>query len=114
MADLGRFSRSVWKGDKSPYLIKRTGREKYDGEGFRVPVTDVTSLGAADALLLHCAVVARARGKSGFVFSWTRNLNSAIVRFGERGDKGFPPEAFFSAAEVIAALSTEMPDPSAR
>ncbi len=110
-ADFAALSRNVWKTDKSRYLLKPTGKEKYVGEA--VYMQGVIGVPAGEALLLHCALLARSRGKTGFVLIPVRSrLDSAVVRFGVPGEQGFPVDAAFDAATVIAALSVEMPEPA--
>ena len=110
-AEFAALSRNVWKTDKSKYLLKSTGKEKYVGEA--VYMREIIGVPAGEALLLHCALLARSRGKTGFVLMPVRSrLDSAVVRFGAPGEKGFPADATFDAATVIAALSVEMPEPA--
>jgi len=68
---------------------------------------------AMDAYLLHAALIARSRGHQGFVFMpyISGNLIAGSFRSGNRGDRGFPPELFIDANEVIADLGRIIPEP---
>jgi len=104
-------SRRVWKVDKPSYVTKRTGKEKHNGEF--VYIGDLYGSQVSEALMLHCALVARKRGYAGFVLAPTRKqLNATLVRFGNPGDPGFPVEATNDAVAVIAALSPMIPPPA--
>ena len=101
---------AVWNTAKSPLIVKRTPKDTYKGEV--ILITGFQNEAASEAILLHAALLARARGKTGFVMPLTRRqINAAAVRIGDPGDPGFPARATFNAAKVIADLSPEMPDP---
>lgn len=105
-------ARNVWRTDKSRYLIAR----KLDGSAYEgVVVTGVGGSAAGEALLLHCALVAKARGKTGFALAPIRKrVDSALVAFGNPGDRGVPAAVFIDADAVIAALSPRIPQPAKR
>jgi hypothetical protein len=69
---------------------------------------------AMDAYMLHAALITRSRGQQGFVFKpiLTDKLVAASFRSGNRGDKGFPPELFIDANDVIAKLAPLFPQPT--
>src|SRR5204863_2198650 len=93
---------TVWNTGKSRYLVKRNGKEKFEGEMILVYPT---SIAAPEALLLHSALLAKSRGQKGFALAPSLvRLDTAVVRFGAAGDEGLPVEAFQDADAVIAAL----------
>jgi len=116
LASMDQYSH--WNDDiretaDSPFLPKKTGKETYAGDF--VFMKRANGIATGDALLMHCALLAKARGKTGFVLDGYRpRLDAAIVRFGNPGDPGMPAPVFIDAATVIAALSTEFPDPSVK
>lgn len=65
-------------------------------------------------MLLHSALVAKAEGRSSFMFMPGRpSLTAQMVRFGEVGDN--LPEPFaLNADQVIADLSPLIPRPQRR
>jgi hypothetical protein len=114
------WSDDVWNTKSSVFLHKRAANETYAGElmmvsrtpGFFAPPHLIT-IAAGDALLMHCALMAQARGVKGFeLFPSRKLLEAFFVRFGDPGEPGMPGAATFDAATVIADLSSEFPDPS--
>lgn len=107
-------ARMVWRTDKSPYLKARTPKDdgKFNGE-FIYLSNPSWGPPASEALMLHLALVARSRGKAGFVLSPARSrINAALVLFGSPGDPGLPEPAFNYADKVIADISRDIPDPA--
>lgn len=79
--------------------------------GFLSPPHLIT-IAAGDALLMHSALMAEARGVKGFeLFPVRQQLDAIFVRFGNPGEPGMPAATTFDAATVIAELSDEFPDP---
>ncbi len=108
--DYSTWDDDVWNTDDSPFLVKKTGKETYSGDF--VFLKHANGIATGDALLMHCALLARAQGKAGFVLLPVRTrLDATIVRFGDPGDPGIPARAMNDAATIIAALSVEFPDP---
>lgn len=109
---------SYWNDDihevfHSPFFPSKTGKETYAGDF--VFMKRANGIPTGEALLMHCALVARTRGLGGFVLNPYRpRLDTAVVRFGNSGDPGMPALAFIDAATVIAALSAQFPDPAAK
>ena len=102
------WSHGVWKTDKSPYVARKTGKETVNGEFLFVGPSNGPAAG--EALLMHAALLARARGEPGFVIFPRRQFaNGAWVRFGKSGGPGLPAVAWLDASEVIAALSDRFP-----
>ena len=109
--DYDNLAGAVWRGENSPYLVKRTGKETYQGE--LIIMNGVYGLPAGKALLLHAALIAKSRGASAFVTSELRvRLDSAFFRFGSPGDPGLPRQAAFDTATVIRDLTADMSDPA--
>jgi hypothetical protein len=101
----------VWNTSDSSYLVKKTGKEEYTGD--LILMKPPNGIATGDALLMHCALLARARGKTGFVLYPARpRLDYAFVRFVDGSDPSAPVAAMLDANTVVAALSTEFPDPS--
>ena len=107
-------ARNVWRTDKSKIIIvsKKADPTKNRLELMYLPLTD--PIVAVDAYMLHAALIARARGHQGFVFMpfISGNLLAGSFRSGNRGDKGFPPELFIDANEVIADLGRIIAQPA--
>ena len=104
------LSHAVWRGDKSPYLLKRTDKATYAGEIVFIPQTGGPLAG--EAVLMSCAQIAKARGKAGFLIAPNRpKIFSIQVIFASPGDPGAPAAALMDASAVIAALSSDCPPP---
>ena len=105
---------SYWNDDirdvaDSDYLVKRKPKDTYAGEFFYMKRPNGIATG--DALLMHCALLAKHRGVKGFVlFPARRRLESEFVQFGNPGQPGFPALAFLDADTVIAGLAEEFPE----
>jgi hypothetical protein len=106
------LSKSVWRTDKSKIIIPRKPDSKTPMEVMYLPMVDPVA--AMDGYVLHAALVSKARGKQGFVFLpiLTGKIVGAAFLSGNRGEKGFPPELFLDANDVIAKLSPIIPQPS--
>ena len=103
------LSRDVWNTARSPYLQKKSDSRP----GETLIVRSGYGVAAGDALLLHAALLAQARGKSGFAFLPGRfSPASARVLIDNPGANGIPEAQFFNASEVIAALSPSFPKPA--
>jgi hypothetical protein len=109
----------VWDTKSEVFLHKRAANENYVGELMLVPRTPGffkaahwITIAAGDALLMHSALMAEARGAKGFeLFPGRKQLAAFFVRFGNPGEPGMPAAATFDAATVVADLSNEFPDP---
>ena len=106
-------AKNVWRTDKSKIVLpnKKADPSKNRMELMYLPMTDPVV--AVDAYMLHAALVARSRGHQGFVFMpfISGRLFAGSFRTGNRGERGFPPELFLDAGEVIANLSRVIPEP---
>lgn len=104
---------AVWKtGSKPRFLLKRGKDAKFD---FDIASTELRLYGreAGEALLLHCALIARDRGVQGFVVSPSRvRTDMLVLRFGNAGDPGLPASALLDAKQVIADLAPLIPEPT--
>ena len=109
--DFSLLSRNVRNTLKSPYIAKRTAKDdgKYNGEFVRV--VEHYNAVANEAILLHLALVAKSRGKAGFVLLRPTKVTEGLVLFGSPGDPGLPEAAFNDADKIIGALSQDFPTP---
>lgn len=104
-------SRSVWQTDKSKIFIKRKTSENDDGSKIAFIYGGATDA-AYDAMLLHAALDAKARGQKDFTFSpILQNYTAAIVRPATLPDGNTLSSLAFDPDAVIAALSPVIPDP---
>lgn len=105
------LSKRVWNVTKSPYRQKASARDMFNGTTlYAFDVTDIAMTSRAFAL--HAALVAKADGKSRFVFMpATRKGDTAIVRFGAPGDVGMPERGSNDVEKVISTLSPLIPQP---
>ncbi|MGE0666627.1 MAG: hypothetical protein AB7O49_08720 [Sphingomonadales bacterium] len=103
---------AVWKaGDDPKFLLERQPKEDriYEVVGM---YPRYVGLAAGEALILHCALIARHRGSAGFVLFPSRNrLDIAGVQFIDSADQEFPRSAMFDPETVIGALSQHIPEP---
>ena len=100
------------KGVGSAGAVSRPGASALAGEF--VYVARPNGITTGDAIYMHLALMARARGKTGFVVYTARpQLDSTWARFGDSSDPGIPALGMIDAATVIAGLSEEFPDPKA-
>ena len=107
------LARNTWRTDKSKYMITpKVAPTKPTGPGEGIVVTDGTGVPSGQALLLHAALIARARGKTGYMLLPARKrIDVAVVKFGNAGDGGFPPDMTLDAAMVIAGISPTIAEP---
>ena len=110
------LSRTVWKIDKQPaFFARKNPKDKFKGEiltgnGY---VGNGSAMG--EALMMHCAVVAKARGKAGCMLAPYRDkLYSTPVLVGSPGDPGMEPALMMNADAVIAELGMVFPKPVPR
>jgi|GEM_PF-3119758 hypothetical protein len=110
---------TTWKDDvrdtkDSSFLRQRNGKEKYEGEVVSIWRRN-NGIPVGDAILMHSAFLAKARGATGFLlYPYRERLDTTVVRFGNPGEPGFPPRAVVDADAVITALSEEFPPPKPR
>lgn len=102
------LSNNVWRVERSRLI----GRPDNSGwERITMP-TGGGFYAGIDGMVLHAALVARHRGKKGFVMLFTpQNPTSALVRMGEPPERGISAERFIDAAAVIAELEPVIPSP---
>jgi hypothetical protein len=109
----------VWNTKSSPFLHKREAGDRYVGELMLVSppqalfsTAHFITFATGEALLMHSALMAQARGVKGFeLYSNRQRLDAFLLRFGNPGDPGMPASLTFDAATVIAGLSPAFPDP---
>ncbi len=111
-SNYSHWADDVWDTKDSSFVRKKTPKDALAGEF--VYVARPNGITTGDAIYMHLALMARARGKTGFVVYTARpRLDMTWVRFGDPGDPGIPTLGMVDAATVIAALSEEFPDPKA-
>lgn len=107
------LAKNVWRTDKSKIILKsKVDPAKNKMELMYLPFVDPRL--AMEAYVLHAALVARSRGHQGFVFMpvISDKIFAASFRSGNRGLKGFAPDLFVDANDVIAKLSSIIPEPA--
>ena len=110
VSDFEALSARVWNVRKSKLL----GAESEKAPGmFYIEGRNGSWQPTVDAMLLHCALLAKARGKSGFVF-WMETARPyyGFVRFGDRGEAGMVPTQYLDADAVIVELRKAIPSPA--
>lgn len=112
-SEYARASGSVWKiGNKPRYLMRKLPKDITSFEFISVEPT-LWGVSAGEAVLLHAALIANARGYDSFVVPQNRTtISSTPVRFGNAGTEGFPGSAAFNAQKVIDDLSPHIPQPA--
>jgi hypothetical protein len=104
-----RLSKRVWKTTGNALISKIPSKFL---NAYYLSVYDGDSLTQVDALLLHAALQAKARGKSGFAyFLDTQRPTTSFVRFGNSGEEGIPASQYVPADDVIAELRQIIPPP---
>jgi hypothetical protein len=110
--DYERLSKIVWSTEKSRLLGKEPIKDShfYNLSLAAVPVS--SPLAQMDALMLHAALLAKARGFTGFAMVAPRAVGSwMLVAFGNPGDADTPTPMFLDANKVIAELRQIIPTP---
>ena len=104
------LARNTWRIEKSKYL---TTSKNVDLRGWEaIIVTNGYGVPAGEALLLHAALIAKSRGKAGFMIAPARKrLDVALVKFGNPGDAGLPADLLIDAQAVTDALAPVIPPP---
>lgn len=106
--DYERLSKDVWNAQKSKLIAK----EPIRNSKFYVVNIWSDAMTQPEALLLHSALLAKARGFSGFIYlSLPNRPQSGIVRFGNPGDAGMMSGSYLDADAVIADLRKVIPSP---
>lgn len=109
--DYNQYASKVWRAEKSRYFVEKTAKNDYSGEFYVVDNGYTTAAG--EALFLHLAAVARARGKAGFMVTpGRRRIQSLLVVFGDPDDGVIPADVLIHADAVVEALSQDMPAPA--
>ena len=104
------WSGPIWGARPDAYIVKKTGKEVFNGD--TLFISPPNGLPTGEALLLRAALIAKARSAPGFIFLPHRvRLDVDVVRFGAPGDPGFPSEATLDPASVIAGVSKDIPPP---
>ena len=109
VASFERLSKSVWNTQKSKIL----GKEDPKSPGlFYIEGRDGDWQTQVDSMLLHSALLAKSRGKNGFIY-WMEITKPyySYVRFGNLGEAGMIEEYYLDADKVIAELRQVIPSP---
>lgn len=102
-------SKAVWRTDKSQMLGKEP--DKTNGMWTLSSYSNIPV--RFDALVLHAALQARAKGKDGFeIILPVRPQYPAFVRFVSRGDPQFNEARFIAATDAVEQLSQLIPSPA--
>lgn len=105
-----KFAKSVWKTDKSRYII--TPKVEPEGGELISTMRDGRGAPATYAMLLHLALTAKSRGHSHFMMMPGQiSLNVARFRTGTPGDGKVFAEVAYNADDIIAAISPIIPKP---
>ncbi|UVO55288.1 hypothetical protein [Sphingomonas sp. SUN039] len=104
------LSKNVNETAKSKYMPVK--QDTLPGE--TVTVTGGIGVAGGEAVLLHSALIARARGKTAFaIVPFRSSLSTARVLFENPGTSKLPSSAYFAADAVVAALGPRfVPPPS--
>jgi len=101
---------NTWKTENSRHIVKVSDKDRNGFVGEVVSFIGSPPIPAGQAVLLHCALLAKSRGKTGFMLAPVRKeLDFVLVQFGDAGQPGFPAAATFNADTVIADLSPKFP-----
>jgi hypothetical protein len=104
------LARNTWRIEKSKYLTASGNANLRGWEA--IVVTNGYGAPAGEALLLHAALIAKSRGKAGFMIAPTRKrLDVALVKFGNPGDAGLPADLLIDAQAVTDGLAPVIPQP---
>lgn len=103
------LSKDVWRTDK-PRLIERAPMA--DSKFWFMSINS-DAMTQPDALLLHAAMQAKAKGFPGFVFLAGRGRPStALVQFGRKDDPAIAAPLYLDADAVIAEMRQLIPSPA--
>lgn len=107
--DFESTSKAVWRTDKSRLMFK----EPMKRSGHWMIFSPGGGLAGLDGVMLHAALLARARGKQGFVMNMhVSQPPYGEVSFVDAGDAGVSPERYLDAEAVIAEMSSFIPSPA--
>jgi len=112
VGDYEKLSRNVWRTDKSRMLDDKPMKDSkfYTVSTYSMP--DISPFARQDALVLHSALMAKAKGFKGFLFIKGTQINDfASVMFGNPGDANMPAALYSDADAVIAELRQVIPPP---
>lgn len=103
------LSKAVWNGEKSRMIGKTLSPTL---NAYLIYMGQAGPLTQVDAMLLHSAVTAKARGFPGFfLMMMPQRPSIGWVRFGKPGDPGIASDLYLDADAVIAELRTVIPTP---
>lgn len=110
--DYERLSKIVWNTDKSRMIGKEPIKNSrfYQVNTASAPIS--SPFAQMDALMLHAALLAKARGFKGFTMIAPRAVGDWMwVAFGNPGDADSPAAMFIDADKAIAELRQIIPTP---
>lgn len=106
--DYERLSKPVWNTRKSRIISEAP----LNNSRFYALHVDGDAMTQPDALLLHAALQAKAKGKQGMmVFRIPSNPTTILAAFGNAQDPDMPASGYLDAEAVIAALRKVIPSP---
>jgi hypothetical protein len=105
--DYERASKAVWNTEKSSMMARAVS-----ADGLHTIFSTAMPLVSPDAILLHAALQAKAKGKQGFTLVIVpQRPMLAIVRFGNKGEAEMPDSLYLDSDDVIARLREAIPTP---
>ncbi|MDQ4419138.1 hypothetical protein OOT33_01610 [Sphingobium sp. DEHP117] len=105
-----RLSGRTWNA-KGNRIISKDKRK--DSEVYMLSIFDADPMTQPDILLLHAALQAKARGKTGLVFRLIPDdPRIAFVYFADKGEAGVSDMQYLDADAVIADLGKIIPSPA--
>jgi len=108
-----RQSKAVWDTKGSDIISDKPYLDTQMWVLSTAKIQPIWGIVAPDALLLHAALQAKARGFKGFIYSQDpRQLGFAFVLFGNRGDAAMSDQFYLDADAVIAELQQIIPSPA--
>jgi hypothetical protein len=110
------LSRTVWRIEKQPALfLKKTPKDRFKGEMLFAYSYAANGSALGEAMMMHCAVVAKSRGKAGcMLVPYRDKLYATFVLVGSPGDPGLEPALMMNADSVMAELGMVFPKPVPR
>jgi hypothetical protein len=113
----------AWDTKSFPFLHHKVAGDEYLGELLVAPrltprfmtAPRTLAVAAGDALLLHAALLAQARGQRSFELVPARaDFEAIFVKIGNPGEPGMVAATSLDAATIVSDLSGEFPEPRSR
>lgn len=110
--DYEKLSKAVWRTDKSKLLSEKPIKDSKFYSISSASQFGISPLARVDGLILHAALMAKAKGFKALQFTKTSEINDfALVMFGNAGDADMPAAFTIDADAVIAELRQVIPSP---